>query len=81
MKTDKTLTMKQIILRSCILLFVIPLLVFGWILFYYSAKTIHKRIIAEQQSVVGLMNLVLEKQVKQWNRMQDRFIWIARFKG
>lgn len=65
MKTDKTLTMKQIILRSCILLFVIPLLVFGWILFYYSAKTIHKRIIAEQQSVVGLMNLVLEKQLKQ----------------
>lgn len=65
MKTDKTLTMKQILLRSCILLFVIPLLIFSWILFYYSARTIHKSIIAEQQSVVGLMNLVLEKQLKQ----------------
>lgn len=72
MKTDKTLTMKQIILRSCIFLFVAPLVVFCWILFYYSAKTIHKSIIAEQQSVVGLMNLVLEKQLKQMEQNAKR---------
>lgn len=72
MKTNKTLTMKQIILRSCILLFVIPLVVFCWILFYYSAKTIHRSIIAEQQSVVGLMNLVLEKQLKQMEQNLNR---------
>lgn len=72
MKTDKTLTMRQIIIRSCMLLFVVPLMVFCWILFYYSAKTIHGSVIAEQQSVVGLMNLVLEKQLKQMDQNLNR---------
>lgn len=65
MKNEKTLRLNQIMWRSIIFLFVLPLLLFWGLLLYTSTIAINKSIIAEQQNVVGLINTMLEKQIAQ----------------